>query len=152
MKKEFVMRAQTVSGGQEVLEFGGRQKENRNMAYRMTEFELYPSTNIAGASAEMVGTVTAGKTAIAPTDPNFNNEGLIATTSFFSGVNNDLINNTNSVVNYTFIITQNLIIMVQDQASGGNPINWQCRFKAVKMTDAEMAANNFKQYMISDGS
>ena len=93
MKKEFVMRGQTTSGLTEILEFGGRQKENKNMAYRMTEFELYPSTNIAGASAEMVGTVTAGKTAIAPTDPNFNNKGLIATTSFFSGVNNDLINN-----------------------------------------------------------
>ena len=50
----------------------------------------------------------------------------------------------------TFLITQNLILMVFEVNS--TAVNWQCRFKAVKMTDAEMAANNFKQYMISDGS
>ena len=45
MKKEFVMRGKTASGTTEVLEFGGRQKENKNMAYRLVEFELFPSTS-----------------------------------------------------------------------------------------------------------
>ena len=79
MKKTFVMRGQTASGGQEVLEFGGKQKETKGMAYKITEFVLYPSTNIFTQAYEMAGTITAGKTAIAPTDPNFDNEGLLAT-------------------------------------------------------------------------
>ena len=146
MKKEFVIRGQTASGETEVLNFSGYKP---GYAYRLVEFQLYPSTNIAGAPAEMVGTITAGKTAVAPTDPNFNDEGLIASTSFFSGINNDLINNTNSVVNDKFLITQDLILMVQDQA-GGDPINWQCRFVAEKMNTNEEAVTNFKQYTISN--
>jgi hypothetical protein len=145
-KKEFVIRGQTASGGTETLNFGIKD----GYAYRLVEFSLYPSTNIAGVAAEMVGSVTAGKTAVAPTDPNYNNEGLIATTSFFSGVNNDLINNTNSVINDTFLITQDLILMVQDQASGGNPINWQCRFIPVKMSESDIANQNYRQFMIFD--
>jgi len=148
MNKEFVMRGQTASGQTEVLNFGGYKP---GYAYRMTEFSLYPSANIGVVAAEMVGSVTASKTIAAPTDPDFTDEGLIATSSFFSGVNNDLINNTNSVVNDTFLITQDLILMVQDQASGGNPINWQCRFEAVKMSGPEEAATNFKQFSIFDG-
>jgi len=147
MNKEFIMRGQTASGQTEVLNFSGLTP---GYAYRLTEFQLYPSTNIAGAPAEMVGTITAGKTAVAPTDPNFNDEGLIASTSFFSGINNDLINNTNSVVNDKFLITQDLILMVQDQASAGAPINWQCRFLAEKLSISEEAVTNYKQFTISN--
>ena len=143
------MRGQTASGGTETLEFSGIQIENKNMAYKMTEFQLFPSANIAAQVYEMTGSITAGKTAIAPTDPDFDNDGLIATalvaTSTSQPANEELV-----VINDTYMITQNLILMVQD--THGNPVNWQCRFKAVKMNDAEMAANNFKQYMISDGS
>ena len=39
--------------------------------------------------------------------------------------------------------------MVQDTGSG--PINWQCRFVAEKMNDAETAVANYRQYTISDG-
>ena len=143
------MRGQTASGGTETLEFSGIQIENKNMAYKMTEFQLFPSANIAAQVYEMTGSITAGKTAIAPTDPDFDNDGLIATalvaTSTSQPANEELVE-----INDTYMITQNLILMVQD--THGNPVNWQCRFKAVKMNDAEMAANNFKQYMISDGS
>ena len=149
MKQEIVMRGQTASGLTETLEFSGIQIENKNMAYKMTEFQLFPSANIAAQVYEMTGSITAGKTAIAPTDPDFDNDGLIATalvaTSTSQPANEELV-----VINDTYMITQNLILMVQD--THGNPVNWQCRFKAVKMNDAEMAANNFKQYMISDGS
>ena len=149
MKQEIVMRGQTASGLTETLEFSGIQIENKNMAYKMTEFQLYPSANIAAQPYEMTGSITATKTAIAPTDPDFDNDGLIATalvaTSTSQPANEELV-----VINDTYMITQNLILMVQD--THGNPVNWQCRFKAVKMNDAEMAANNFKQYMISDGS
>jgi len=146
MKQEFVIRGQTASGQTETLEFGGYKE---GYAYKITEFKLYPSTGIGTANVEIVGTVTAGKTAIAPTDPNFNNEGLIATTmraSSGSAGNSDVFE---TVINDTFLITQNLILMVQDTVTGA-PINWQCRFESVKMTDSQAAATNFKQFSIFD--
>ena len=42
--------------------------------------------------------------------------------------------------------------MVQDTAGSSNAVNWQCRFESVKMTGAEEAAVNYKQFAISDGS
>jgi len=54
------------------------------------------------------------------------------------------------IVNDTFLITQNLILMVQDTGGGNLPINWQCRFVSVKMTGPEEAATNFRQFTISD--
>jgi len=147
-QNEFVIRGKTASGSTEVLNFGGYKP---GYAYRLTEFSLYPSSAIANTAAEMVGSVTANKTIAAPTDPDFSDPGLIATTSYFSGVNNDLINNTNSVINDTFLITQDLLLMVQDQSSGGNPINWQCRFVTEKMNSSEEAVANFKQFTIFDG-
>ena len=151
MKKEFVIRGKTASGGQHILEFGGRQKENKNMAYRITEFTIYPATNIGGTNNELLGTVTAGKTAVTPTDPDFENPGLIATAQYRDS-SNDAYQNTPSsgIINDTFMITNNLILMVQDTAGSSNAVNWQCRFEAVKMTDAQTAVTNFKQYSIFD--
>ena len=150
MKKEFVMRGQTADGQPEVLEFGGKQKETKGMAYKLVEFELWPSTNVGDSHYELIGTITAGKVAVAPIDPNFNNEGLIAVaaTIFPAGVDSGRTGPI-SVINDTFLITQNLILMVQDTQSS-SPINWQCRFEAVKMTDAEEAATNYKQFAIFD--
>ena len=76
MSKEFVMRGQTASGETEILNFSGYKP---GFAYRLIEFALYPSTAINDQPHEITGSITAGKTAVAPTDPNFNNEGLIAT-------------------------------------------------------------------------
>jgi len=150
MKKEFVMRGQTESGQTEILQFGGRQKEMKNMAYRLVEFEIFPSTGIGVANNEMSGSITAGKTAVAPTDPNFNDDGLIATAIFQASSNPAYPNTSISLINDTFLITQDLILMVQEAAAAGTPVNWQCRFEAVKMTDAETATTNFKQYSIFD--
>ena len=146
MKNEFVLRGQTASGETELLEFGGYKE---GYAYRLTEFTIYPSTNIAGNNIELVASVTAAKIAVAPTDPNFNDEGLIGTALFNLNSIASYPGFTNSVINDTFLITQNLILMVQDQ-DGGDPINWQCRFESVKMTGPEEAAVNFKQFSISD--
>tara|TARA_R110000824_G_scaffold79037_1_gene199270 strand:+ start:723 stop:1163 length:441 start_codon:yes stop_codon:yes gene_type:complete len=145
MRKEFVMRGQTASGQTEVLNFG---KYKQGYAYRMTEFAIYPSTGISSANWEITGTVTAGKTAVTPTDPNFNDDGLIAT-SMSQDYNSSLgpISNM-TIVNDTYIITQNLILMVQNTEN--TPINWQCRFESVKMTGPEEAAVNYKQFAISD--
>jgi hypothetical protein len=145
MRKTFVMRGQTASGQTEVLNFG---KYKQGYAYKMTEFQIYPSTGILGGDYEMVASVTAGKTAIAPTDPNFNDDGLIAVALAQNDAQPAYPASIVTVINDTYVITQNLILMVQD--THGNPINWQCRFESVKMSGAEEASVNYKQFAISD--
>ncbi|AXH72927.1 MAG: hypothetical protein [Circular genetic element sp.] len=147
MRKEFVMRGQTASGSTEVLNFG---KYKAGYAYKMTEFSLWGSTGLGTATAEMWATITAGKTAVAPTDPNFNDDGLIGTSHFFFSSAQPTVTDVSSVINDTYVITQNLILMVIDSAGAGAPVNWQCRFESVKMTGAEEAAVNYKQFTISD--
>jgi len=146
MRKTFVMRGQTASGSTEVLNFG---KYKQGYAYKMTDFQIYPSTGIGSNNDELAGSVTAGKTAVDPTAPNFSNDGLIGTAIFKLS---HLVSNPTgglSLVNDTYVITQNLILMVQNTDSG-TPVNWQCRFESVKMTGAEEAAVNYKQFAISD--
>jgi len=148
MNKEFVMRGKTASGTQEVLNFSGYKP---GYAYRLVEFQLYPSTAIGAAGYEMLGTITAGKTAVTPTDPNFNDEGLIGTCEQTSNSNQAYPSSNNTIINDTFLITQNLILMVQAAVgSATDPINWQCRFVSEKMNDAETAVTNYKQYQIFD--
>jgi len=150
MKKEFVIRGQTASGETEVLNFSGYKP---GYAYKLVEFDLYPSTNVGQALIEMTASITAGKTAIPPTDVNFNDEGLIATALFVSNTSGGTIPGDfyKSVINDTFLITQNLILMVQAGAgSSADPINWQCRFVSVKMSGPEEASVNYKQFAISD--
>ena len=150
MRKTFVMRGKTASGLTEVLQFG---KYKAGYAYRMTEFELWPSSNIGLTNQELSATVTAGKTYEDPTNPNFDNDGLIGTAvAMMTKGENAAVNEFSqaSVVNDTYIITQNLILMVQDTSGNSNAINWQCRFESVKMTAAEEAAVNYKQFAISD--
>ena len=141
------MRGQTASGETEVLNFSGFKQ---GYAYKITEFQLWNSTAIGTAKAEQVATITAGKTAVAPTDPDFNNEGLIAVAALGDNESDAYGPNAASIINDTFLITQNLILMVQDTGGTNNPVNWQCRFKAVKMTKAQEAATNYKQFTISD--
>ena len=142
MKKEFVMRGQTVSGQSEVLNFSGFKP---GMAYKMTEFSLYPS--VPAGNETLLGTVTAGKTSMAPNAVDFNDEGLIASSMDASANVNDTQQKT--VINDTFLITQNLILTVMETITS-QAINWQCRFKSVKMTNAEEAVTNYKQFTISD--
>ena len=146
MPKDFVMRGQTASGQTEVLNFSGYKP---GYAYRLTEFALYPSQSVQGANDELIGTVTAGKTAVDPANPNFNNEGLIA--SSLLRISSQYTNEQTieaTVINDTFLITQNLILKVRENA--GTPVNWQCKFEAVKMSGPEEAVTNYRQYLISD--
>ena len=148
MRKEFVMRGKTASGLTEVLNFG---KYKPGYAYRMTEFNLYPSTDIGGQQFEIAATVTAAKTFEDPSNPNFDNDGLIATSFLTSGGSVQLPSPLVTVVNNTYMITQNLILAVIDSHAGSPmAVNWQCKFESVKMTGAEEAAVNYKQFAISD--
>ena len=148
MPNEFIMRGKTASGKTEVLNFSGYKP---GYAYRLVEFQLYPSTGIGSNHDETSGTITAGKTAVDPTEPNFNDEGLIASSCYFMGAGSlypwGVSHQT--VVNDTFLITQNLLLKVVN-VNSGTPVNWQCRFESVKMTGPEEASTNFKQFSISD--
>jgi len=155
MKKEFVMRGQTASGQYEILNFSGYKP---GYAYRMTEFEIYPSTNIGGVNYELAATVTAAKlttddppvSPANPSNPDFDQEGLIGT-AMMGALNNFQSGTMHTVINDTFLITQNLIISVIDTQTGSPmAVNWQCRFESFKMTGPEEAATNYKQYAISD--
>jgi len=150
MKKEFVMRGQTPStAGQntETLNFGGYKP---GYAYRLVEFKLYPSTNIGVASHELTGSVTAGKTSVDPESPNFDDPGLIGTTMFNEHDDARYLGGSWTVIDNTFLITQDLILTVGDSGGSAYPVNWQCRFEAVKMSGPEEAATNFKQFTIFD--
>jgi len=148
---EFVIRGQTANGGVEKLNFSGFKP---GYAYRMIEFQLYPSTNIGGgatADYEASASVTAGKTLLDPAAPDFNNDALIATALFLKDSTSAYYQfGTSSVVNDTFMITQDLLLQVHEQSGNGSPVNWQCRFQPVKMTGSEEAVANYKQFTISD--
>ena len=147
MKKEFVMRGQTSSAtgkNSEVLNFSGHKK---GYAYRLTEFQLYAST--PSGAENLFASITAGKSGIDPDNIDFTDEGLIATSmiSYNTGALDGQI--IHSVVNDTFMITQDLIITVASTQSN-EAVNWQCRFESVKMSGPEEAVTNYKQFLISD--
>jgi hypothetical protein len=148
MNKEFIMRGQTASGLTEILNFSGLTP---GYAYRMTEFVIYPSTGVGSTPAELAASVTAAKVLEDPSNPDFNNEGLIAVTQ---SIHNNSVNysTTNlTVVNDTFLITQDLILAVIDtQAGAPMAVNWQCRFVAEKLVNGEEALANYKQFTISN--
>jgi hypothetical protein len=147
MKKDFVIRGQTASGETEILEFGGYKE---GYAYRLVEFQLFPSASLGSNNVNLLGSITAGKAAVDPQNPSFLDEGLIATYLASPDTGGDRPTDLVVIINDTFLITQNLILMVVD-TDGGDPINWQCRFVSEKMTDAQAAVTNFKQFSIFDG-
>ena len=146
--KEFVMRGQTASDSTEILNFSGFKP---GYAYKITQFKLYPSTNLGTANFEGCASITAAKTAMSPISPDFNNEGLIATA--YSSISPDITHPAfeTTVIDDTFLITQNLILKVKD-THNGTAVNWQCKFMPVKMNGSESAVANYKQFTISDGS
>ena len=149
MPDEFIIRGQTASNEQEVLNFQGRKD---GYGYQMTEFVLYASTGIGTDVAEIAGTVTADKTAMNAVTPNFNSHGLIATFAASWGViqttGTETIPGGYGVVNDLFVITQDLILHVIDTNS--NPVNWQCRFRKVKLSHGAQAVANYNQFAIFD--
>jgi hypothetical protein len=150
MRKTFVMRGKIgdfkASGAYEVLNFG---KYKQGYAYRLTEFKLFSSEGIGSTPDEMCAAITAGKTPADPEAPDFNDEGLIGNVIFSNGADEKYGPFQDSVINDTYIITQNLLLTATDN-QGASGINYQCRFESVKMTGAEEASVNYKQFAISD--
>jgi hypothetical protein len=145
MRKEFVMRGKTASGSTEVLNFG---KYKAGYAYRITEFVI--SSSVMNADFEGCGIITAGKVALDPVNPDFNNDGVIASGFMGTSASQPYPTKIQFIINDTFIITQNLQLTVTDTSASPKAINWQCRFESVKMSGPEEAAVNYKQFAISD--
>ena len=151
MPKDFIIKGKTVTGGEEVLSFGGRTK---GYGFKITRFELWPASAIGTTGQELVGSVTADNTSMDPINPDFDSPGLIAVAYFpltSLSVGNSGVNNMITVIDDSFIITQDLILAVADTVSGSTlSINWLCRFEKVKLTSSAEAVANFNQFTIYD--
>jgi len=145
MPEDLIMRGKTVSGGQETLNFGGRTP---GYGYHMTEFVLYGASGLGTTALEFSGSVTAASTLEDPVNPNFDNPGLIATYNGQSTAQKDSNPGGYAVINELFVITQDLILGVSETA--GEPVNWQCRFRKVKLSSSAEAVANFNQFTIYD--
>jgi len=104
---------------------------------------------------ELAATVTASKTFEDPANPNFDNDGLLATAFITSGETGGAHGNFGGdgtkVVNDTFLITQDLILAVIDTVTGSPmAVNWQCKFLPVKLSSTEAALTNYRQFSIFD--
>lgn len=148
--KEFIIRGKTadfkVTGDTHVINFGGHKGD---YGFKLIEFQLYSSEGIGATPDEMCGAITAGKTAADPEAPNFEDEGLIATSMLNNGGDEKYGPFLATVINDTFIITQDLILTVTDN-QGGSPTNWQCKFLPVKLSSSEAALANYRQFSIFD--
>jgi len=143
--KEFIMRGQTASGGIHTINFSGHKGD---YGFKLVEFKLWSGADLHGANYECCASVTAGKVAIDPVLQDFSVEGLIGSASVADDANTNYPTNFNSVVNDTFIVTQDLLLMVNDTHSG--PVNWQVKFMPVKLSSAEAALTNYRQFSIFD--
>jgi len=148
MPKEFIMRGQTASGETETLNMTGYRP---SYGYRITEFQLYPSATIIGATYEMSASVTADNTSMDPENPNFSSDGLLATALIIGHPGASSAGGYHlTVINDLYIITQDLILKVEDTQN--NPVNWQVRFKEEKLSGAAEAVANYKQYTVYNNS
>jgi len=152
--KEFVMRGKTASGLTHTINFSGHKGD---YGFRLVEFQLWPSTSIGTTNQELAATLTAAKVFEDPSNPDFNNEGLIGvamktiTKGENSSVDAFVATNEASIVNDTFMITQDVILAVIDTYEGSPAdVNWQCKFLPVKLSSAEAALTNYRQFSIFD--
>ena len=151
MPSEFIMKGQTSTGASEVLNFGGR---NKGYGFKLTRFELWPASAIGTTGQELVGSVTANNAAMDPINPDFEDPGLIGVAYFpmtSLGVGNSGVNNMITVIDDSFVVTQDLILTVADAVSGSTlSINWLCKFEKVKLSQSAEAVANYNQFTIFD--
>jgi len=148
--KEFVIRGQTASGLTHTINFSGHKGD---YGFKLIEFSIYPSTNVGGVNVELAASLTAAKTFEDPINPDFDNEGLIGVAQYHvnPSVTAHLTPGDLSVVNDTFIITQDVILAVIDTVAGApQATNWQCKFMPVKLSTTEAALTNYRQFSIFD--
>ena len=143
--KEFVIRGQTAKGLTHTINFGGHKG---GYGFKLIEFDLYGSFNVGAADAQMTAVITAGKTALDPQNPDFTDEGLIASAHLKNDANDAYPISSYAVINDTFVITQDVLLTVYNNEA--HPVNWQCKFIPVKLTVPEEALANYRQFSIFD--
>lgn len=146
MPEELIIRGKSAIGVTETLNFSGRTP---GYGYHLVEFQLFPSTDLA-TDFELTACITAGDVALDPQAADFDTAGLIGSMILkgAAATNYDITSVT--VINDLFVITQDLLLSVFATAGGGD-INWQCRFKKVKLSASAEAVANFNQFTIYDG-
>ena len=146
MSKEFIVKGRTVSGSTEKINLqGGRP----GYGYQLHDFKLWGSTNLGASSMEGWGTIARSSTAIAPIDPDFNNDALVAVAVFMTHTSPAYPPQALNMINDLVILTQDLTLMVQDTGDG-DPINWMLKFKEIKLSTAAEAVANYQAFTVHD--
>jgi len=145
--KEFVIRGKTASGLTHTINFAGHKGD---YGFRLIEFQVFPSVAVGDTSHKLTGSVTAAKEAQDSLNPDFNSEGLIGSTMLNEGNSVDDGPVWATVINDTFIITQDILLHFEDRGGGSYAVNWQCKFMPVKLTTTEAALTNYRQFSIFD--
>ena len=147
MPKEFIMRGKTAGdGSSEVLNFGGLTP---GIGYQLIEFQVIAAADISGTHWEITASVTADNSAADSTIPDFTQDGLIGTVYQKNnhGLEYPLANLT--IINDLYVITQDCIIQTVDTIGG--EVNWQLKFREVKLSSSAEAVANYKQFTVFDG-
>ena len=146
-KKEFILRGKTASGpGTETISLGGLAD---GYAFQLIAFELWPSDNLGGQSAECWGALTRSSSPEDPINPDFSDDALIAT------AHSDMSHSpgtgilSSSVLNDLVLLTQDLTLSVHD-THAASAVNWQLKFKKVKVTAAAEAVANYNAFAVRD--
>ena len=148
MRKEFVMQGQIASSGEKTLRLSGISD---GYGYVIHSFQIAASTNLGGAGSECFAAITRDNVAMDPINPNWGDDGLVATASAYSYGLAVAGNFTHFLVNDMAILTQDLILSARD-TDNANPVNYLIKFKSVKLSSSEEAVENYKQYSIYNTS
>jgi len=148
MRKQFVMQGQLASSGEKVLRLSGISD---GYGYIIDSFQIGASTNLGTSGAECFAAITRDNVAMDPINPNWSDDGLVATATAYSyglAVPGNLVT---SLVNDMAVLTQDLILSVRE-TDNTNPINYLIKFRSVRISSSEEAVENYKQYSIYNTS
>ena len=146
-KKEFVLRGKTASGpGTETISLGGLAD---GYAFQLIAFELWPSTNLGGQGASCWGALTRSSSPEDPINPDFSDDALIATASARDRLAQSYGIQPVSVINDLVLLTQDLTLSIHE-TQNNTPVNWQLKFKKVKVTAAAEAVANYNAFAVRD--
>ena len=145
MPKEFVMRGQIVSSGEETIQMAGLGSSKPGYGYQMTSFRIWPA--VPSLAVNLHAAITAENVYANPVAVNFNNDGLIGVASYVSHSSTDHAGFSDSLVNDMYVITQNLLMSARDLDSS-TAINWQMKFREVKLSPSAHAVANYKQFTV----
>lgn len=141
------MQGQITSGGVKKLRLSGISD---GYGFVIDSFQISASTNLGSQGSECFAAITRSKTEADPINPNWSNDGLVATATAYSyGLAVAGNFNPMSLVNDHAVLTQNLLLTARE-TDNGTPINYLIKFRSVKMTGSEEAVANYQQFVISD--